>query len=579
MIKSTKYGLLAAVVACTLALPACSKKEEPEPIPKAAADILSFIPADTPYAFATLEPTPEKLMNKLEPHIDAMLEAYTVVLRETLATQSSERQEDSAKRETFESASAALEELMTYMSVDGMERAGIDRESRFALYGNGLLPVARIKLTDGELFEQMIASVEQKAGHSMAVAKVGGQDYRYFEADEVKVILGVFGEYAVATVVPAVFDDAQLGRALGLEPPSTSLADSGELGQIAKEFSYTNHMLGFIDAERIAGTFLEPAGLNADLLALAEFDAASISDVCREEIREMATIMPRLVAGYTAIDEERLDFSMIANLREDIAAGLARLPAAVPGMGADHGGLFSFGMSLNVLAAREFYEARLDAMEADPFECEYFADLQNGIAAGRQALNQPVPPMVYDIRGFVAVVDDIQGLDMNSRQPPEDIDASFLIAMENAPALLQLGAMFSPELAALNLKPDGKPVEFSPQQLGDRFESSFVAMNDSAFAMSVGSKAEDEVGRLLQADSAEPAPFMSMSMDAARYYSFIGDAMMLDDDDDSDELSPEAAKALSDMMQTIGAVYDRMLVDVKFTERGVEVSSSVTLGE
>ncbi len=580
MTKFAKTGLLAVAAVCALALAACGKSDKEEPgVSATSTDILSFIPADTPYVLVTLESAPEELSDKLEPQVDAILDAYKVIIRETLNTKAAELPEDSEEREFFEQATPVLEEFMTILSVDGMKSIGIDRESRFALYGNGLLPVMRISLTDPELFEDAIERIEEKAGEPMETATAKGQSYRYIGSEDGKVVIGVFGDYAVVAPVPAVFDESQVARVVGLELPQQNIGQSGELAALAKEFGFTNHMLGLVNSQRIAAPFLEtPMGLNADLLALGDFDASAISDVCKDEIRDMVGLVPRLVTGYTSVTADRMDASMIVELRSDIADGLSKLTAAVPGLGGDAGGLFAFGMSMNVKEMRDFYAAQLDALESDPFECEYFQEMQAGMMAGRAALNQPVPPIVYDVRGFVAVVDDVSGMALGTGRPPENIDASVLLAVDNAPALLQLGAMFSPELAALNLQPDGKPVEFTPRQLGGMVDTTFVALEQNALALSVGEGAESEVTRLLDADAADPAPFMSMSLDAERYYSFIGEAMMLDPNAEED-LGPEAQQAMSDLMVALGKLYDRIIMDIHLTKRGVEIDSVVTLGD
>ncbi|MDJ0699831.1 MAG: hypothetical protein QNJ07_08250 [Woeseiaceae bacterium] len=576
MTKFSRFGLAAVTAVLVLSLSACGKDKE-EAAKAVEAGILQFIPADTPYVFVTLESAPDELADKIEPHVDTMLDAYKIIIRDALNSASAEIEEGSEEMAVFEKAQPAIEEFMTILSVDGMKSIGIDRESRFAIYGNGLLPVMRISLTDPKLLDAAIARIEEKAGESMAVGEIDGNSYRYFEEEDVKLVVGTFGNYMVVTGMPSSFGDDQLAQLVGIKLPDRNIGDSGELAKIAKEFGYTNHMLGLVSSERIAATFLDaPTGLNAALLA-GKFDPSTLSDVCREEIREMAGLVPRLVTGYTSLSADRMDASMIMELRSDIASGLAKLPTAVPGLGVDQGGLFTFGMSLNVKEMRDFYAARLDAIEADPWECEFFADLQAGAVAGRAALNQPVPPMVYDIRGFVAVVNDITGMDIANQQPPENIDAGLVLAVENAPALLQLGAMFSPEIASLGLQPDGKAVEFAPQQLGGVVENSFVALEDNALALSVGEGAEREVTDLLGASSADPAPFMSMAIDAERYYGFIGDAMMLDEGDD--ELSPEGRAAMRDMLTAFGELYDRLLMDVHFTSRGIEFDTTVTLGD
>jgi len=237
----------------------------------------------------------------------------------------------------------------------------------------------------------------------------------------------------------------------------------------------------------------------------------------------------------------------------------------------------SFGMSIDVKAAREFFEARLDAMEAEPFECEHLADLQAGVAGAREALNQPVPPMIYDFRGFLAVIDEIEGLDIATQTPPTSVDGGFLLAMDNAQALVSLGTMFSPDLAGMNLQPDGVPVVVDMPQMQAMGLAAFAALVDDAVAISVGEDAEDQVQSMLSADAADPAPLLSFSMDAARYYGFLGEAIAAGNKDQESELSPEMQAATNEMMQAIADIYDRMTVDVRFTARGVEIDSSVTL--
>ena len=120
--------------------------------------------------------------------------------------------------------------------------------------------------------------------------------------------------------------------------------------------------------------------------------------------------MPRIVGGYNDLSTEQIASTAIFELRDDIAGELTKLSAPVPGLGKDHGGLMSFGLGLDLLAARKFYEARLDALDANPYECELFAELQAGVAGGRAALQAPLPPIVYGIKGFLAVSSDMDAV-------------------------------------------------------------------------------------------------------------------------------------------------------------------------
>jgi hypothetical protein len=83
---------------------------------------------------------------------------------------------------------------------------------------------------------------------------------------------------------------------------------------------------------------------------------------------------------------------------------------------------------------------------------------------------------------------------------------------------------------------------------------------------------------MLTAAISEPTPFMSMEMDAARYYDFVAQAVALEDDEE-DPTPPELKAAISEMMGVVGTMFSRMTIEIKFTERGVEFPSTIVLSD
>jgi hypothetical protein len=498
MLKFRTVSLIIATLAGLLTLAACDRSKEEEASVSALAStesMLRYVPADSLYVIANVEPLPDALLDKLEPKLDQVLSSYRVLLQHVAVMAAAEAGEDAADSPEVSQLTAIADELSALMSLDGLRSAGFSRDSTAVMYGNGLLPVIRVSVTDGGLFDAALSRIEEKAGQKMPVASIGESAFRYLQAGTLKVIVANFDTEVVLAAAPASFDDEQLSQLLGLTLPDSSIAETGALQKIANEYGYTDHYVGFVDFQGIVNTVLggEASGLNADLVALAGDESPELSDVCKAEILSLAGIAPRLVMGYTEITDQQLLSGAVIELRDDIAAGLVPLTAAVPGLGEEYAGLMSFGMSLDIKAARSFYEARLDALDAEPFECELFQEIQAGVVAGRQALNQPVPPMVYDFKGFLAVIDKIEGLDLASNMPPKSVAGRFLLAMDNATALMSLGAMFSPELAALNLEPDGKPARFESPQLQSAFDAVYLAMSDNAVAMSVGDDMDQQL--------------------------------------------------------------------------------------
>ncbi|MDJ0750379.1 MAG: hypothetical protein QNJ11_12910 [Woeseiaceae bacterium] len=548
-----------------------------------AKDLLQYIPADTPYVFAYTKPFPDQLMDKFDPMIDQTLDAYRRIIRHELSTKLVQMSADEDASEDAVKLQATVEEFLTLFSVQGLRDAGMGRGSLMAIYGDGVLPVARIALTDADAFAAAIDRIEAKSGEKLPVGTIGRESYRYFDADEMRVIVATIGKDAVFALVPATYTEERLRQTLGLSKPRNSLSRTKDLRKIAKEYGFTDHLVSYINVERFADAFLgDVNGANTDLLAVLEYDPGSLSDTCRAEFSQLAGIAPRIVAGYTEVSNAALRMSMVVELREDIAAGLAAVPAAVPGLGPDLGGLFSFGVGMDPLAMRNFYEARLDAMEAEPFECEHLAELQGGVASGRAALAQPVPPVVYSFRGLLANLTGLEGMDLATETPPTSVDASVLFAVDNAEGLVTMAAMMSPEIAALNLLPDGKARKLDLPQIATVAQEAFAALSDNGLSISLGEGSERNAEAMLQADVAESKPFVSMSMDAAKYYELIGEVMMEQEqehDEEGEEVPLAVRTAMRDIMVLNGSLYERMLMNVHLTERGVEIDSRMTLAD
>lgn len=572
MTKVLRYSLLAAL----LALIAGCSKDKPSDDAADGTAMLRYIPADTPYIGATLTPMPKDIYEALEPQMDKILRAYGEVLRSVVADKLAKEDDGTKSPEEKAKAQALVDEFASILSVEGLKQMGFELNTTGVFYGQGLLPVARVRLADPAAMEAGIARLEEKAGEKMSVAEIGGQAYRYAGDEKARLLLALIGDELVLSVVPTQASAETLKAVLGLSAPATTLADTGELTEMAKAEGYLLNSVGLVDIRRIVDTFLEEQGSpNKDLLAAMEYDSSTLSDVCRTEIKAMANVMPRMNFGYTRMDTDQFDARMMMEFRSDLAEGMKKLAAPVPGMGGDMGGMFGFGMSFDLLAAREFVSTRVAAMEAKPYECELFADLQQSAAAAKEALNQPLPPIVYSIKGFSMVLESVEGFDMTTKAPPTGADVRGVVAVDNAQGLLAMGQMFSPELANLNLQPNGEVVELGSGIVPGVSESIFLAMTDTAIAFSMGEGLEAQLPGMLAAESAAPPPLVSMSYDAAAYMNLIGEAMKTGAANQQN--SPAMNESMSAVMDAAGGMMDRISMDIVLTERGIEIPYTMTL--
>jgi len=541
--------------------------------------LLQYIPAETPYVMAFTKPLPDDLMDKFEPVVDQTLSGYERILRYKVSEVMVELSREEGGAEKAKQLQELVDEFTSLMSVQGLRDAGIDRDSVFAIYGDGLLPVFRIELSDRDKFDATVSRLESKSPQKFQVGTVGGESYRYYDIEEARFVVATPGDSAVITIVPSTYSDERLARALGIKKPQDNVADG--LEEIRNAYDFTDHFVGFVDVEKLAASFLgDPSGLNKELLLVAEHDPEELMEECRAEFAELASVAPRVVVGYTNVNKSFLDTRMVVELREDIASGLATLPTAVPGLGADLGGLLSFGFSLDPMAARSFLEARLDAMEADPFECADLGELQASVAQGRQALAQPLPPVVYNFSGMLAHISDVQGMNLGTKKPPESVDASFLVAFKNAQDLVNMASMMIPQVAEMNLLPDGKARALDLPQLAEIADKAFVALSNVGISVAMGEGSAENSEAMLVADVEMPPPFVSFSMDSKRYYDFVGDALMQENETEDGESEPLALRtAMRDVMVSSGELYERVSVNVHLTERGVEIGSRMTLSD
>lgn len=544
-------------------------------------ELLQYIPADTPYVFALTKPLPGHLQDRFEPALDKTLAAYRRLINHRVEAEIARLRATGDGAVQGDRLQSLVAEVTSLLSVEELRKAGLGRGSLIAVYGNGLLPVMRLALTDARAFDKAIARMEAAAAANFETASLDGNAYRYRDFDKMRLIIATLGKDAVITLVPATYDDARLAEVLGTMKPRNSLARTKELRKTAREYGLTDHMIGVVDVRRMLDSVLhDPGGRNAEFLRQFGRDSFELSAACKAELEGLANVAPRIVTGYTKIAKDSLDMRMTVEMRDDIARGLAALPALVPGLGTDFGGLMSFGFSLDPLALRAFFEARLDAMEADPFECEILGELQASVPKGREALARPIPPMVYSFRGILATVIDVRGADLANDKPPEEVDGGMLFAMENAEALVTMAAMLSPEVAALNLLPDGKARPLNLPQLAQLAQEAFAALSETALAVAVGAGAERAVEAMLTAEPAASRPFASFSMDARRYYEFMGDAVMRAEPDKDEEPLPEELRtAIRDIFRSSSELYERVAINVHFTTRGIEISSRMALAE
>src|SRR5690606_25059730 len=124
----------------------------------------------------------------------------------------------------------------------------------------------------------------------LPTAKIDALDYWHFTdpKGELRLVAAIDGTQLVLGFLSGSSDDAALRDALGLNPPKQSLAASGKLVALNKEFGYTPYSSGYVDTRKVIA-LIDDAKPAADAP-----DAAALKATCDKDYDAIAAAMPRL---------------------------------------------------------------------------------------------------------------------------------------------------------------------------------------------------------------------------------------------------------------------------------------------
>lgn len=490
-----------------------------------APEFLKLIPADTPYVIANYEPIPQEVIDKFATAIQPLLAQLDKEIEKELANTTADTPEDKLGR-------AILEELKGNLNAQGLEKLGIGKAPIGAVYGIGVLPVFRIQLAKPENLRAVIGRIEQKSGQKAPVKKMGEQEYWTFSEDGFTVAAAIVGKDLVLTFAPDAIAEKVIGLALGVQKPEKSLADAGALTEIIKKYGFTPYGVGLIDSRQIAKTLLGDAqGIHAEVITALQTGGGlpTLSDPCKKEIMGLVDKAPRMVFGYPELSARQLTAHYIVELEGGLAKELAGLRAKVPGLASVPEGapLLAFGAGLDVSKALEFAKQKATAIQQSPFQCELFADLNQGAGQLATQLQQAmIPPVVLGLDGFYVVVREaqIEGGDVGP-QTLQTAKAYGVISTEKPLDLITTLKTMLPQLQGFDVKADAKPVPLPAGALPPGMPTPQVAVGEAAIAISIGQGVEADLPKILKAKAGEDLPLLTFTYDQGKFLEMVNAQM------------------------------------------------------
>jgi len=586
-------------VAALLLLSACGKD-----VPDSGQSLLAYVPADTPYVYASLEPFDADLRKTWLTSMGGtqLFDVYKSMITEMGANL---EREDGA--EMIARVSAMMDLLRPISDPNERTPLGMAADAEVALYGYGLLPVMRVRLADAAAFEKVLSEMEKTSKSPMTTEEIGGYTVRRQQVDEIVFYVAAIEDQAVFALIPAAVDTTMREQVLGLSLPEQSLADSGSLQAAAKRYGFAPEAgVGIIDTVRLVEALADPSSAGDQaLMALgseADGEATTLDPVCLAEIKAAAALVPRMVSGSTSIDAQGMDSLSVIELPSEMAQAWSKVTAAQPGTRAPKDAWAWFGFGIDPVKMAAELGKMADKVAAAPYQCEHLSDLNTSMAEMKQGLNPMAVGMAANFTGLYVSVDK---LEMDDSQMP--ISGEGVVALSSpAPAAvwaLVKGQMDS--LSAIDIGVDKGivpvPDEMMPMPLPAK-----ALMTDKSLALSVGPVDDERLTAIAEVDDSTPHSVVRYGISGEMYSEVYGNLMqemtekaaaqariaeadaLATGAEDAEELSKQRemaeeqarnAEHVGNLMRTFGAAIDYIDIRVLLTDNGIEMYQEVRLND
>lgn len=546
---------LAGTIACgstakSPATPARGQTAEQVPPPPPFFDL---IPANTAYALASIEPWPDELVQQWF-GLGTGMETLVAALR------------DARHRGSFEKIPAHsrflfafLEELDGNLSVEALNELGLDPTPRFAAWGMGLLPVARLELADGERFRATMQRVLDRAGIELTEQTIDGQRYWWME-DVMGIAVAIVDDELALAVVPPDRKAAVLPYALGIKRPEKSMADTRELAELQARYGFDrNDTVGFVNLVRVAEA-LTSTGRGVHDVVWRDRDILR-DPACAREFPALFEAVPRVAFGWDDISVEHASGRTIVETRPDITDKLARMVTPVPGLSAKatEDVAMSFGIGIHVGMLTKLIATKADAFANAEHKCPELADLEPEMGKlSTQLASLQMTPFA-GIRGVNVML---------SRLDLENSDGAgiAIVAADSPPLLWNLISNFWPALSGVTVKAGAPPTELKNLGLPAAFSPVHIAMSHDAIGISVGSGENHRLAQILASAPVADPPLLLYRVDSGLMQSLES---LSDDTDELARIDPELSAAINRASTSIPR---RSLATATITDQGIVFS-------
>jgi len=561
-----------------LSLGACGKSDESSEAAANAAtnELLAYVPADTPYLFANLEPVPgdviDTFLTRLQPVLDSM-QSQLSIGRAEMESVEGENGDDPAIR----LAHALLLELDGNLSRSGLESMGFDLRAKKVIYGMGAFPVIRLGLSDSAALRATILRVLNNAGITAPEQDFQGVSYWRISDENTAeapagLYLSILDDHLAISFFPPLAEAEFLPAFLALELPADSDAQA-RLAQLNRTHGYTSHGSGILDLHRLADQFISPETVTARALAATgEFDPATLSEECGTEIHQIIDNAPLMTMGVTELTPSAVAFQYRLETPGTLASQLMGLVSKIPVADELSERILEFAFGMRFGPVRDFLREKVSAIVDDPYQCEHLRELNNSAAQALVQLDEPMPPFVNNFRGVRVSLNEIM---INQDSIPENARGHLAVHVDKPEMFIGMAQMFLPDLSELAISPGDPPVRLPKSLVPVPGIIAFAAMSSDAIGIAVGEREEAGLPEFLNHDAGPEGIFLSAGYDMAAYLDYTRNlgTPYQDHNDPHSQAAMEIRNAANTAFREMA---DRSYTTLRFTADGFVVDNKMT---
>lgn len=516
-----------------------------------AAELLGRIDAGTAGLWLSLEPLPQPLLDRLWTQMAAMSEL------------SASTYEDMAADADNPLLRALLLEFSQLHSPEAYAERGININGMAGAHLVSVFPLLHWELTDPSAFAATLARIEASADTPLPRRQVDDEELIWLSLDSFGLAIHHDQQFLSIGIVPDRED--LLRRVANLDRANPALR-LGEVNAFNAARGLRNDNSGFVDFQRLLGLLFD----GEDELLVQARNAGALTRLvedpaCRSELDQLATIFPRTSYGTTDLSASSMSMKVRLETETGFGTRLSALADSPVALANRRAGLGSFGLAFNLIAARDFGRAVVGGWVDNPPQCHLFEGIAEQASDWQLALNRPIPPLVTNLHGARVHIDRVT----IENGEPVDLVGTVALFMRNPQMMIGMAQMFSPELAALDLRPGGPPqpvpAGMAPA-LGDI--PAWLGLSDSGLGMAIGAGQDQALPGALTAGESDSA-ILAMGFDTARYGELLqlgaGNLPVAGGDSPEFDLAETA-----EMMQLLAGIYSYIHKSLHLTPDGID---------